>query len=489
MTIFGKKENFSIVNVIKDISLATIRNTCSSLNINDSIVSSISDSNLGNHIINNYYNDLRLDISKKHNLKDAPEFILPKMNSILSCIEYNKLTDNMLANGMSVVSNETKKVIATKITNEIHFYKFDTLKLIKQYTNKVNALIKGSKSSVVGTDLFKIITLSKMDILDTMITKGYLTAPLGYTLGVENVNLSDLAFNGEIKDMELNILRDEEIKTLTNNDMDNIVSIFGNVNDITTISDFNYFISRQNITNINGLILLVLSLMNKYKVTDDKSLIPFVTSAINKLNILVNGYNNRVRLNIITLKTDRLDNELTEIIVLKDNYLNYMNEGGSNKVIFGYVLKDSYDNNNTVSYKGASINELNINKDSLINIYKAKVNNLNLELKNNSIISLRSYYTFALSVVGNLNIDKEKLEDITEYVNSSDLGKLMDTKKMTLDIFRYFILSDTNFNEFMKGFEEADIIINDASQDTLVLYAGYRLVLLYLLNQTTLINK
>lgn len=492
MTIFNKKENYSIVNVINEMSNSTLSSVGNKLGINNSIIKNIINTNVGINIIDNYYKDLRLKLSKEHNLKNAPEYIIPKVNSIISYIEYNKLTDNMLANNMSVVSSDTINRISEKLSNEILFYKTDALKLVKRYSNKVDALIKGSKSSIAGSDLYKINTLSKMDILDVMNNKGYLNNILGSTVNTAPVDLSWLAFNGELKDMELNVLRDEELKTLTKADMNNISVLFNTVARSISIEEFNNYIDSRNILNINALTLLVLSLVNKYKVTEDITLLPYVNTAINKLNNLVNSYNDRERLNVVTLNVNNED-DIYIITVLKNTYSDYMSNGGSNKAIFGSIIKrinnTSVDSTPTNTYFNVTVNELNINKEKFINIYTSKVNNLNLELKNKSLTSLRSYYTFALSVVADLNIDRETLKVITDCVNSFDLGTLIDTKTTSLNIFRYFILRDRNFNEFMKGFEEADKIIPDANQDTLVLYAAYRLVLLYLVNQTTLINK
>jgi len=489
MSIFNKKENTSIINVIKELSAESVRNVGNALQIDNSIINNITSSNVGQHIINNYYTDLRLSISTKHNLKDAPEYILPKMNSILSCIEYNKLTDNMLSNGMSIVSSNTKKALSNKLSNEIEFYKKDALKLVKRYANKVDSLVKAAKSSVTGTDLFKIIPLAKMDILEIMDNKGYLNVQLGHSFNKDNVDLSWLAFNNDLRDMELNVLRDEEIKTLTKNDLLNIEELFNKLSRSISVEYFNEVLSKTHIKDINALTLLVLSLMDKYKVTNDQLLINYVNTAIQKLNEVLSGYNDRLRLNVINLLAIKTDDGLTEILVFKDTYTEYMSNNGSNKTIFGSIINKFNNLDANIVYGNVTINDLNINKDNLINIYETKINNLNLELKNKSLTSLRSYYVFSLSVIDGITLVNKDIEIITEYINSLDLGTLIDTKNVSLNVFRYYILKETNFNEFMKGFEEADIIINDAKQDTLILYAAYRLVILYLINQTTLINK
>jgi len=448
------------------------------------------DTKLGKSILTEIYRRKQLTISKEQKLEVAPLIIKPTFNSILSIIDVSKQTEAMTSCSLSVVNNHTVDAVRGKLQKEIYMYKNNTLKLIKRYAYKVDAYIRAGNKEVSGNDYFTIHIINKENLCDSLEEKNYLTSMMLPVVDSSskkfNIELMDI--NKQLDDLELNIIVQETIKNIGGETFYDIINAFTNMQNL---SDMDMFIQSVTLKDINALAVINAVFTDFVKLNGNKY------NHVLVLNMLRDSLSQKIREYDMGTVTGRVvtnyirsQGDDTLIYVLDTNYKRFLSEGGSNKAIYGYVVNtfdDIVKAPNVLMTIAPNIKDLKENKERYTYRYKNFMDNIILTTKNKNHTNMINYYIFALDVV----LSPEKLNkyqtEVSEYVSKLGLGELINTKETALAIFREIIMEDTNFNEFMKGFDEAEQILTGDDIDTYVTYASYRLVLLYLTIQTTLV--
>ena len=477
----NKKIVDTMIQIAKQVSKKLSDNS-DFIEVSDKILSD----NLGYSILNTIYKDKQLDMSKDKDLKVTPTIIVPINNSILTLINYNALTENMVKHNINISSSDTINAIYNKFNSTISTFKYNTLKRVKRYAYKVDSYIKASNKEINNTDLFKLEVISVTALYELMRDKGYLDTPI-VTHNLFKFNISDIEFIGELKDMELAMFRDEELKHL---DSASIQMFFNNFTNITNTDHLYNFLSSLKVKDINNLIFTLLPLIDRYNKTKDLDLAKIIEKVNQRLTQLYKEYETLLYTKNVIIGFIKEDKHIT-LTVIDDLFKEYSENNGTIKALYGYIISKINDDtpNNEFLRVFSKIEDLLINKDKYERLNKAHVNSIIIANRNNNLSNLINYYLFALDVILTSDEQKEFRDDINTYIKSQDIGSLLDTKEMSLNIFRYIIMRNTVFNEYIKGFKEAETFMKDEEPEVLAAYATFRLLLIYLSVQTTLINE
>ena len=481
-------ENRGIVNTIVGIANRTIKTLEStSKDFNADYI--INNNKLAFTILNTLYKNKQLNLSREKNLQEAPTIIVPTMNSVLSMLEYNQLTDSMLKLNMSVASSTTIDAISKKLTNEVSTFKYNTLKRVKRYGYKVDAYIKGSASEISLHDMFKLKIIKVSSMYDMMLDKQLFNLAITNERASYEFDLSSLSLNGELSDIELSIFREDELKHLP--DADYINSNFYRFTGLTNNIALDGFINSLRLEDINSLIFIILMLNELYIANPTESLGIVKNRLVTSLSFLYKKYTDTIKSRNLVVSYTKEDDDNYTIKVVDELYKEYTQNGGDFKALTGFVIKHVYTSN--INQIGAEIHTIGLfnnilaDKDSLMKASKAFLDTRILESKNKEHSNMVNYYIFALSVVTDDKNDFRK--EVEAFVKTLSLGELIDTADTSLKIFRKVIMKGTNFDVFMEGFDEAGMILKDTDVKTMATYAAYKLILKYFFVQTTLTNK
>jgi len=479
-------KNRGIVSTIVSIANKTIKSLDKeSDDFNSSYI--INNNNLAFTILNTMYKNKQLVLSKRDNLQTAPSLIIPTFNSVLSLLDYNSLTDNMLKLDMSVASSDTINTITKKLNNEVSAFKYNTLKRVKRYGHKVDAYIKSGSSEISLNDMFKLKVIKVSDMYNMMLDKNILETYLVNDKSQYSFDLSSLSLNNELKDIELSIFREDELKHLP--DTDYVNRTFSMFTGITSNIGIHNFVDNLKLEDINALIFITLMVNELYTSSPTEEIALVKNLLVNKLTYLYGNYQNNLKNNNLVISYVKNAEDDYTITMLDELYKSYMEDDGKFRAITGFVIKHMYDNK--IDHIDANINTLGlvskiqIEKENYINASKAFLNSRILESKNREHGNMVNYYIFALDVVTDNKTDFRR--EVEAFVKTLSIGELIDTSDTALKVFRKVVMKGTNFDAFMEGFEEADMILKDADEKTLGTYAAYKLILKYFYIQTTLV--
>jgi len=403
----------------------------------------------------------------------------PARNSILSAINYTRVTEGMSSLNLKSYSDETVTKLRDKLEKELIFYKDKVLKEAKIYINKVGAYNNTTKSAD-SENMFSVKLFSMLEIANLMAEKDCFD-PVDYKL--EEITTFDLSmidcFGGTLSDMELQVERDEELKSFHNKD--SISEYINEVLGCRNVDSFLDIMEETTLININGLILLSLSLAAEMKNTTDQHIPRLLNIVNNKIMELKQLYDIRVRNKTLVIGYER-DDDGVVITLLKSTYTN---EIFNLKAIYGAVLNvSSYNEIGSFRYSNMFGSVISSNVDENVEYYNNFVSSMIIENRNNTNARMINYYVYALSVITDDQTVNEISSDVEAYLTTLNLSEIIDIKTVTMNIFKNILYKETNFGLFLDGLEDSKVFTNNDDFKINVSYAAFHLILKYLYVQT-----
>jgi len=450
---------------------------------NDSIINK----DLGISILNTYYSKLFRKL--QDGSTEVKGIIRPVTNSVLTLIDYQSVGESHLEFNYPLASSTTIEAITKKLNTEISRYVYTYLPKVKTYGYKVDAYIKKMDKSISINDNFELDILEFTDLKEMVVEKELLNK---YIIPTNDVNpkIDTLELNKDVTNIELNLLMKDLLETLSK---DNDVYHF--LNTVVNSDDSNFTIEEiynvsSSLNYYNALVYLLVLIHDIIKNGDD---LPndYLINYKRIYNVLVgeivnnNSIIDRARVVDHLIYSIIKQNDTYTVTVFGDTYKKYMQDNNPGKAIYGYVLNNYMNDPVNVSLiKLVTMDKVIHTKDENIKAVDKHISIKQLEYKNNLRETVTTYWLMALSVVITDKQSDMFYKDIEEYLNTLSLIELNNTKDTALNIFKNIIYKDSNFDIFVNGYSEAIEITKSDDKDLYVTYAAYKLVLLYLAQQT-----
>lgn len=403
-------------------------------------------------------------------------------------------------NVVNVVENGNMEGLDTKIanvlSNELNNIRNNILPLIKEYGKFVNESI----ASRIDSNPLKDVNIHTVD--------------LPIVIG-EMISRNIININGDksrrINDKSLVITRPDvskikEYLTYGSGQMESLIRTF-----ISTIPDTelvriwdtyllnvssmnNNFVTIGNKVNngIYGLDLFVLSILvkNLVKTMPDTVRVPvsIYNDAIisldavldNKIALFITNMEANTKIGKVILKGDNLN----EVVVIKDNYNKFLNDGGSPEAIYGAILN-----------KVSSLDIINLTKDKDMysNKWDIYLKNETIKTKLGTLEQHRIAYRLGITELFNNFMDEElkasipsgivdNINDvIVAFLNNKKPEKLFDVNDIVEDFVTEVLFGHTNAEEFIKYMKHYSRLNPNITAKEAATYASADLVTDYLL--------
>lgn len=403
-------------------------------------------------------------------------------------------------NVVNVVENGSMEGLDTKIanvlSNELNNIRNNILPLIKEYGKFVNESIASRLNSNPLKDV-NIYTVELPLVIGEMISRNII-----------NVNGDKTR---RINDKSLVLTRPDvskikEYLTYGSGQMESLVRGFiSNISDnelvriwdtyLLNISSMNNnFITMGTKVNsgIYGLDLFVMSILvkNLVKVVPETVRVPISTynDAIvsldavldNKVAMYIKAMEANTNIGKVILKGENLN----EVIVIKDNYNKFLNNGGSPEAIYGAILD---------KVSSLDINNLTKDKDMYTNKWDTYLKNESIKAKLGTLEQHRIAYRLGVTELFNNFMDDdlkstipdEIVNNINEvtiaFLNSKKPEKLFDVNDIVEDFITEVLFGHTNAEEFIKYMKHYSRLNPNITAKEAATYASADLVTDYLL--------
>ncbi len=448
-------------------------------------------SRLGNTIVNNYYNNEREAILRAGTKVNGDLHIRPKAGSWLAQIDLHNDAKLKRLNDFNLpISNgDLLGNLSLRLSDEILGYKNNEVRLAVNFSNIVKTLNNKTESATPSIDdniHHRILTLPI--VYDTLLESGF----LNQQLNTEDEFLKPVY----LQELSLDKLYDPEIKMLTITDYESDSYSTNKALELLKLNNageieralYEYTLADLNAA-IYALILVNDTLLNNTSIVNGAS----VSTVANKLIVFIRntvGLFNTFETGGVVVIGCTLINKQMEILLLGTNYNKYIDAKGKLSVITGAVLSGIENMEEDFVYlrtDTVTLKTLTDKAEDFKAIKKTHQDALTLNNVNNAISRLRNNYLFGFDNLKNLS-DKNSFYKLLEStVLNATLSELADVDGLVLKIVREFTIGKNNFDEFMVGVMDAKTTLDKNDVDTHVAYGAFRLALIYLAGQTTLV--
>lgn len=455
--------------------------------------------NIGMSIVNNVLTD-KLDrlINTTDDISMLTSKVKPKFNTWLSLIDINKTRKIDTTYGFSVGDIDTINILKGRLNKEINGYRNNDLVKMKSLTYKINEYIKLNSNNHTTIDNKMFFNRFKTcDFKDLMDDKGMFD-----TLDIVNdtdggtIEGTVVGKTIEFKDLELTTVIQDELDSRA--DGADIIVKANALLHTSTLADFKAYLDITEVIDINHLYLVLAALYNEYKLNiGDARTRDVYSRFINELNTTISALEANLNINVIgdsVLHGINYDNGLYQIYVNTKIYDEYIKNGGSSDVIRGYIYEHA-----TVSTleQLRMYMSMNVNKKQLLeqralymDTYDHVIKSLILASKNNTVNVLKQYYIIAMDDVIPENEIIKFTAPVHNLLSEMSLSKLMNVENTIEMLFRKVFSKDNNFNILLDGISDAKEFVGDRYDiKDYVGYAIYRMIIIYLIDQTEFVVK